>query len=131
MRFNEYWRCWTLMVSSQPADHTSPCSSHRPQSSSHHATDIVRSGRRREIRTCTEIVALSSLACCVAVICGCKAWYSSAGGKGLCRKNVLERSAKRVKLVNPEMKVVIPKERSTSTASERVLMMVVIEQRKE
>ena len=53
------------------------------------------------------------------------------GGRGCCRKNVSERSAKRVKLVNPGMKVVIPKERSTSTASEGVLMMVVIEQRKE
>lgn len=40
-----------------------------------------------------------------------------------------------MKLISPRMKVVIPKERSTSTASEGVLLMmgmvVVMEQRKE
>lgn len=65
------------------------------------------------------------------MVCGCKVWYSSAGGRGCCRKNVSERSAKRVKLMNPGMKVVFPKKRSTSTASEGVQIMVVIEQRKE
>ena len=83
------------------------------------------------IRTCSEIISLSSFACWVAVVCGCKAWFSSAGGKGWCRKNGSERSAKRVKLVNPGTKVVIPKERSTSTASKGELMMGMIEQRKE